>query len=72
MRRLPVLLKIGARQAGDSGAERLAEFDPELRDYRYTEDPDGLKCPLGAHIRRANPRDMLDPELSKIGEASTR
>ena len=26
------------------------------------EDPVGLACPLGAHIRRANPRDSLDPE----------
>ncbi len=25
------------------------------------EDPQGLACPLGAHIRRANPRDGLDP-----------
>ena len=24
------------------------------------EDPQGLECPLGAHIRRANPRDDLD------------
>ena len=22
----------------------------------------GLACPLGAHIRRANPRDSLDPQ----------
>jgi deferrochelatase/peroxidase EfeB len=29
-------------------------------DFRYlTEDPDGLACPKGAHIRRANPRDAL-------------
>jgi deferrochelatase/peroxidase EfeB len=28
------------------------------------EDPQGLKCPLGSHVRRSNPRDSLgsDPE----------
>jgi Dyp-type peroxidase family len=31
-------------------------------DFRYHRlDPDGLRCPLGAHIRRAHPRDTLDP-----------
>ena len=39
--------------------------DPRLRDdndfgYHHT-DPDGLACPRGAHIRRMNPRDSLDP-----------
>ncbi len=24
-------------------------------------DPAGLRCPVGAHVRRANPRDSLDP-----------
>ena len=41
--------------------------DPELgadpqrnNDFRYyEEDPKGLKCPAGAHIRRTNPRDAL-------------
>lgn len=27
----------------------------------HREDPDGLLCPLGAHVRRANPRDALAP-----------
>lgn len=40
-------------------------FDPAApgaNDFRYGHDRDGLACPLGAHIRRANPRDALDPE----------
>ncbi len=28
----------------------------------YRTDPLGLACPLGAHIRRMNPRDSLDPQ----------
>ena len=39
--------------------------DPALakaNDFGYFhEDPDGLRCPLGAHIRRSNPRDSLAP-----------
>jgi Dyp-type peroxidase family len=30
-----------------------------LNDFRYVDDPRGYKCPIGAHIRRANPRDSL-------------
>jgi len=28
-------------------------------EFSYTEDPSGARCPLGAHIRRAYPRDFL-------------
>jgi deferrochelatase/peroxidase EfeB len=28
-------------------------------DFGYRDDPDGVRCPLGAHIRRANPRDGM-------------
>ena len=28
-------------------------------DFRYDDDLDGMRCPLGAHIRRSNPRDAL-------------
>jgi Dyp-type peroxidase family len=27
--------------------------------FSYATDPDGLHCPVGAHVRRANPRDSL-------------
>jgi Dyp-type peroxidase family len=27
-------------------------------------DPDGLGCPFGSHVRRANPRDSLAPDLA--------
>jgi Dyp-type peroxidase family len=34
--------------------------DPALRnDFRFGADPEGLRCPVGAHVRRANPRDGL-------------
>ena len=38
--------------------------DPRLRDrddFLYREDAGGLSCPLGAHVRRANPRDDIKP-----------
>lgn len=32
-------------------------------DFTYgAEDPQGLHCPLGSHVRRANPRDSLGPD----------
>jgi Dyp-type peroxidase family len=33
--------------------------DLEINDFSYRDDPDGVRCPLGAHVRRANPRDAL-------------
>jgi Dyp-type peroxidase family len=33
--------------------------DPRINDFTYRDDPDGVRCPLGSHIRRANPRDSL-------------
>jgi Dyp-type peroxidase family len=32
---------------------------PALADFRYGDDAEGGRCPMGAHIRRANPRDSL-------------
>ena len=38
--------------------------DPRLvrcNDFQYASDAHGYGCPLGAHVRRTNPRDMLKP-----------
>jgi Dyp-type peroxidase family len=43
-----------------------AEKEPFAFD---AEDPEGMKCPLGAHIRRANPRDMLPPNAEESRRA---
>jgi len=39
------------RQAGDLGW---------ANEFGYADDADGSRCPIGAHIRRAHPRDALD------------
>ena len=40
----------------------LARDPDKVNDFTYAaQDPDGFGCPTGAHIRRANPRDMLSP-----------
>ena len=39
---------------GPSAAE-----DPKASDFHYSKDPEGLACPLGSHVRRANPRDAI-------------
>jgi Dyp-type peroxidase family len=42
-------------------AEQL-DFDPRqpgANAFLYADDVDGRRCPLGAHIRRSNPRDAL-------------
>jgi Dyp-type peroxidase family len=38
------------------------DFDAKsegANDFRYDKDLDGMRCPVGAHVRRSNPRDAL-------------
>jgi Dyp-type peroxidase family len=50
------------------GPDAAIAGDPRrVNDFRYADDPDGLACPIGAHVRRANPRDhdgFFDGKLS--------
>ncbi|MCU0527329.1 MAG: Dyp-type peroxidase [Elainella sp. Prado103] len=63
-------LKLAAQMVGrwTSGAPLVATPQQdnadlaEKNDFLYhASDPQGLKCPFGAHIRRVNPRDALEP-----------
>jgi Dyp-type peroxidase family len=46
--------------------DRDVARDGSLNDFGYAhEDPGGFKCPFGAHVRRANPRDMLAPSAKE-------
>jgi Dyp-type peroxidase family len=50
------------------GPDPAISGDPRrVNDFRYADDPDGFACPVGAHVRRANPRDhdgFFDGKLS--------
>ncbi len=62
---------VGRWQSGAPLAITPDQDDPELgsdprrnNDFGFADDPRGFKCPVGAHARRANPRDALDQEGS--------
>ncbi len=60
-------IALGAKMVGrwPNGAPLITSperDDPDRgkdNEFLYSDDPIGLRCPLGAHIRRANPRDVL-------------
>jgi Dyp-type peroxidase family len=53
---------VGAWRAAHARAAGAAITDPRaLNAFTYGADPQGTACPLGAHTRRMNPRDALDP-----------
>jgi len=57
---------VGRWPSGAPLVETPDRDDPRLGDDNdfgyYRTDPLGLACPLGAHVRRMNPRDSLDPQ----------
>jgi Dyp-type peroxidase family len=46
------------------GQERTTKYREALRDFKFADDLEGFKCPVSAHMRRANTRDMLDPRIT--------
>jgi Dyp-type peroxidase family len=62
---------VGRWQSGAPLAVVPDHDDPELgadarrnNDFVFGDDPRGFKCPVGAHARRANPRDAMDQDGS--------
>ncbi|MDX2204210.1 MAG: peroxidase [Hyphomicrobiaceae bacterium] len=57
---------LGRRPSGEPLIPPPADCRDEeqrLNGFRFSaEDRDGLACPLGSHIRRANPRDVVGPD----------
>src|SRR5438067_12409699 len=50
--------------APDADDLKLGAYRARKDDFLYGDDLRGLKCPAGAHSRRANPRDALDGDGS--------
>nr|WP_315426587.1 hypothetical protein [uncultured Albidiferax sp.] len=47
---------VGRTRSGHPLLPTAKSSPPDLNAFTYNEDPRGTLCPLGAHIRRANPR----------------
>ncbi len=52
-------------EAKKGGNAALADSDSLNNDFEFADDPDGAICPLGAHIRKAYPRDERTPPISQ-------
>jgi Dyp-type peroxidase family len=50
---------VGTAYADGTDAPEARRHDLEINDFSYASDPGGVHCPLGAHVRRSNPRDAL-------------
>jgi len=51
---------------------RERAFTHDINKFRYSQDSDGYGCPLGAHVRRANPRDDLGRAFKWHGKLTKR
>lgn len=63
---------VGRRRDGASLAVGAPTEEGRRNDFGYEQDQLGLGCPLGAHVRRANPRDSTRATLVKARETALR
>jgi deferrochelatase/peroxidase EfeB len=53
----------------DGYLQPTASGQPQNDFFFYERDPFGVGCPVGSHVRRANPRDGLTPISAKSGKS---
>ncbi|HEY1304306.1 MAG TPA: hypothetical protein VGF24_12185 [Vicinamibacterales bacterium] len=66
---------IASRMVGrtHAGMPLAADVSPDrANDFTYADDPHGFRCPIGAHVRRANPRGSLGDDFTSSLEATQR
>jgi Dyp-type peroxidase family len=55
------------------GSPLVARSDAALmKTFDFSSDPNGFACPIGAHIRRANPRDSLSADSAAARQSANR
>lgn len=63
MGRWPNGTSLVERPEASKGPFGATQAEMVENDFSYgTDDPQGLSCPFGAHVRRANPRDSMQPD----------
>ena len=60
---IPVIRNKSGQRTGAEQA-RLDAWNALMIDFKYRDDQVGTRCPISAHIRRGNMRDMLDPRMT--------
>ena len=53
---LAPLVRTPIAGVGTTGSDAKRRQDAQLNQFDYADDPDGMHCPFGAHVRRGNPR----------------
>ena len=52
--------------APEQDAPELGSDLRQMNNFTYAQDPKGLRCPIGAHIRRMNPRDSALEVMTNV------
>jgi Dyp-type peroxidase family len=52
--------------APEQDAPELGSDLQQMNNFTYAQDPKGLRCPIGAHIRRMNPRDTALEVMTNV------